>query len=55
LATQKRLQASRDIHKHVDILEEHPVEFYDLPTSLGPVQSKYRRAYTNLKPLYHGI
>ena len=55
LATQKRLQASRDIHKHVDILEEHPVEFYGLPTSLGPVQSKYRRAYTNLKPFYHGI
>jgi hypothetical protein len=23
-----------DIHEHVDILEEHPVEFYGLPTSL---------------------
>ena len=44
-----------DIHEHVDILEEHPVEFYGLPTSLGPVKSKYRRAYTNLKLFYHGI
>jgi hypothetical protein len=48
----KRLPPSYDIHKHADSFERSPIEFHHLVTNLVPAQSKYRRAYTNLKPSY---